>query len=197
MGSLGEILNWTCMASSIILVICLIELVLGKKLAKAYQNMLWSIVLLRLLLPNMPSSSLSLFNLVPLSTGVIHNEEVRPESTFEANQEDIVSVGVSAEGFNEVDQEVAEVIQNKDEHDVANKVLDSGVISQEVMQNTDLDNQVMISPRVDQSLYRIWLIEVIMLGSYYTYGYMRARKKFHTLEAVEDETILIWEKLKK
>ena len=62
MGNIGEILNWTLTASSIGVLVSFISTLFGRKIRKTYQCALWGIVLIRLLIPNMPSSSLSLFN---------------------------------------------------------------------------------------------------------------------------------------
>ena len=74
MGNIGEILNWTLTASSIGVLVFFISTLFGKKIRKTYQCALWGIVLIRLLIPNMPSSSLSLFNLVAENQMIVAKE---------------------------------------------------------------------------------------------------------------------------
>lgn len=110
MGSLGEIIRWTLNASSIILIVFLLEFTLGRKMKKTYHCALWGIVLIRLLFPNMPSSSWSLLNVFPQNQQSISDtrRQLGKAQNLQAlmpYQDEAVLLNeiVAEEGYNEAD----------------------------------------------------------------------------------------------
>lgn len=168
---MGEIINWSLTASSIILVVFLIEFLFGKKLSKTYQCALWGIVLIRLLVPYMPSSSLSVFNLVT------HFKETQQESQI-SNQA-------------VVHHQMLEIKDIQEDEDILPGVSEETALAQ-------MNKQKVSTPVAEkkasiggsQVTYYIWLLGMCLTGTYFLYGYIRVGQKIKKLESVEDKAIL-------
>ena len=68
MNVIGEILSWSLMASGIIGIILLLRVLLKGKIQRSLIYGLWIVVLIRLIIPVLPSSKISIFNL--FDTGI-------------------------------------------------------------------------------------------------------------------------------
>ncbi|MBE6025014.1 MAG: hypothetical protein E7231_17885 [Cellulosilyticum sp.] len=169
MGTIGEIMQWTLTASSIMGFVFLVRWILGRWLNKTYQCMLWGVVLLRLLIPNMPSSSLSLLNLLDREQEIKITSEHRLEKEISRSIE-AVNNGIEEE----------EIIAS----DISMQGNEVETISNHVMQA----QQVTLS--IEQILYGIWILGVIGLGGYFLYGYFRVKHKIACFETIEDQEIL-------
>lgn len=172
MGNIGEILNWTLTASSIGVLVFFISTLFGKKIRKTYQCALWGIVLIRLLIPNMPSSSLSLFNLVEGNQMTVAKES---GSKWERAQ------NLSVEALRQIEQVESPINEFSEMPTALEK--SNGITSE--------DSKVVVqSISIEKILYHIWLVGVLVLGGYYIYSYIRAKKRIKALETVEAEEIL-------
>ncbi len=176
MGSIGEIIQWTLNASSVILIVFLLEFTIGRKMKKTYQCALWGIVLVRLLIPSMPSSSWSLLSVFPQNKQVVNTRssqfDVLPDlQTLIGDQDEEVLVN-----GNTIEEE-----QRKIRLDYNNIQEDSKAESN----NGQISN--VFQRRI---LYIIWLVGTLGLGSYWVIGYIQAKRKIKKLDEISDETIL-------
>lgn len=168
MQSIGEILNWSLTASCIIALIFLINTIFNKHLSKTYQCALWMIVLVRLLIPSMPNSSVSLFNL--LSKGEV---AVNTESIVEKNNKIKLSLEEVEEG----------VVQAGKIEQQEKSNLNASIAADTLKEQENLGQE-------GKFLYAIWIIGAISVGAYFTYGYLRVSCKLRKLQPVTNKEIL-------
>lgn len=175
MGSIGGIVNWTLAASSIIILVFLLEIVLKGRLNKTYQCMLWGIVLIRLLIPSMPNSYLSLFNLFNVSErSNVVKQIVEPNDK---------TMQLAVSGM-EVEED-----------------FNAEVLGQVVLENTQeiyKESETNRGTGIAQMIYYIWIVGVLTIGAYFVYGYLRVRNKVKQLKVLEDKSVIeVLERCKK
>lgn len=172
MGNIGEIIDWTLTASGIVLLVFGISILFGKKIKKTYQCALWGIVLIRLLIPNMPSSPLSLFNLMPRDEIVVTEES-------------------SSQGEMIQNLSNTSLVQREQVENTINEFGKVYTVMEKNDETISKDNEVVTQAFTwKQVLYNVWLVGILVLGSYYTYSYIRAKRKIKGLETIEAEEIL-------
>jgi LCP family protein required for cell wall assembly len=161
-----EVLNWSLMASGVTVLILVIRVILGNKIKKVWINTLWLIVLVRLLIPILPNSSMSLFNLWVRIDSTIHSIN---------NQKSVVNTEIETIPLDVMDDEMA--LPNIE------------VINQEkaiLQANNDLFNEMNKQP----ILLVLWFGGVILILAYFIIGYYQMKQKISLLEVVEDEETL-------
>lgn len=188
MGNMGEIVQWTLNASSIILIVFLIEFTLGRKMKKTYQCALWTVVLIRLLIPNMPSSSWSLLNVVPKDKQIVSSRGSQLDSMQNLKHfvEEQDELGLADTVMKEGGQSQTQLAYNDTQKSAKAK---SNSIQAGSVQSSTVNN-LLSNLFESKSLYIIWLIGVLGLGSYWTVGYTRAKHKIQRLNDVSDEAVL-------
>src|SRR5690242_3151637 len=75
-GFFGWLLRVSCQASILVMIILLMQWALQKKLTAAWRHALWLLVLIRLVLPVSPQSTLSIFNWVGPGSPAAHSRHV-------------------------------------------------------------------------------------------------------------------------
>lgn len=205
MTSFGGILQWTFNASSIILMVFVLEATLGRKMKKTYQVVLWGLVLIRLLVPSMPRSSWSLLNMMPQYQqmaikqnrqsgylkliqglqGLVGYKEMAQlidEESIENDQSNLKLNG------NNIAQNISEV----EEDTQSSKGVQSDLMKATKLEVQNDSIQVNLFEKVLQSkvLYNLWLIGVFCLSAYWLIGYTHAKRQIEKLEAVSDEAVL-------
>lgn len=191
MGNIGEIIKWTLNASSIILIVFLLEFTLGRKMKKTYQCILWGIVLIRLLLPSMPSSSWSLLNVLPQYYQIVSSKSNQFHlagnlQSLVSQQDEVIELASedSAEDIQSntklsdtsIGENVSTVNNSVQSNTIQSSNLRSGILQNKVLQRKEL--------------YIIWLIGAVGLSAYWIIGYTHAKRKIEKLEDISDEAVL-------
>lgn len=175
MNVIGEILSWSLMASGIIGIILLLRVLLKGKIQRSLIYGLWIVVLIRLIIPVLPSSKISIFNL--FDTGISSarlntsnasslQEKVLLEAEFSPEKDIIITTA---------NEEPGQAM--KAEADMFNN-------------NSPLRNSL-LSETVSLILLLIWLLGSIVVIGYFGYGYCKLKKELKGAEKVTDEKILI------
>lgn len=170
---MGEILNWTLMASSVIVLTLAIRTMLKDKINKVWINALWLMVLVRLLVPILPSSSMSLFNLW---------QRIDPMSPTISNPNTVVDSEIGTVPLHFMDDEIilSEAEGSSQEKDI-------------LLENNHLIKDINKLP----NLLVLWFLGMIMVLGYFMIGYYQMKKKINQLEVVEDkETLALLAELK-
>ena len=167
---IGEILKWSLMASGIILMIMLIRRVLMGKMTRNLIYALWVIVLIRLLVPVLPSSKVSIFNLF--------------EKNFIAQKGNITQ-----------SQDISEGVQTKQgELDEAELLIDEETYTANLQnkeeENIITDTSLIANNHFLELLGYIWLIGCISVIGYFSYGYYKLSRKIKESEEVTEGEVL-------
>ena len=167
---IGEILKWSLMASGIILMIMLIRRLLMGKMTRNLIYALWVIVLIRLLVPVLPSSKVSIFNLF--------------ERNFIAQKVHITQ-----------SQDISEGVQtNQGELDEAELLIDEETYTSNLQNKEEekiiTDTSLIANNNFLELLGYIWLIGCISVIGYFSYGYYKLSRKIKESEEVIEGEVL-------
>lgn len=205
MTSFGGVLQWTFNVSSIIVMVFVLEAILGRKMKKTYQVVLWGLVLIRLLVPSMPSSSWSLFNMMPQyqqmaikqnsQSGYLKFIEGLQGLVGHKEMAQLIDEESTGKGQSNLKLNGNNIAQNISE--VKGDTQSSKAVQSDLMKatNSELQNdraQMNLLGKVLQGkvLYSLWLIGVFCLSTYWLIGYSHAKRQIEKLEAVSDEAVL-------
>ena len=173
MNAIGEILNWSLMASGTIGIILLLRLLLKGKIQRGFIYGLWVVVLIRLIVPVLPSSKISIFNLLGTSISST-SARINAQNDFNLQEEERVQAEFSPEN----------VVEN--EAPVQDAKVEVGTFN-----NNSLQRNNILGEKVSLILIIIWLLGSIGVIGYFGYGYCRLRKVIKGAEKITDEKILI------
>ena len=173
MNAIGEILNWSLMASGTIGIILLLRLLLKGKIQRSFIYGLWVVVLIRLIVPVLPSSKISIFNLLGTSISST-SARINTQNDFNLQEEERVQAEFSPEN----------VVKN--EEPVQNVKVEVDTFS-----SNSLERNKILGEKVSLILIIIWLSGSIGVIGYFGYGYCRLRKAIKGSEKITDEKILI------
>lgn len=168
--------DWSITVSILILLIFLIRVVLDKHLRKTYQCILWGIVLIRLLIPNMPSSSVSIWNII--------------EKDWQIQKESVEIDKFEEYENNEIEEANIDPLMEYDDE-------------QSILQNVPIKSQNIQKEQMEahhtqfNRLYVIWLIGVVCMGAYFCYGYLKMRERIKRLMPIDErQTLELFERCK-
>ncbi|MHC1749289.1 MAG: M56 family metallopeptidase [Cellulosilyticaceae bacterium] len=160
-NNLPPILNCSLMGSIVIIIIIIIRLLLLKKIKKTWQYTLWMIVIIRLLLPILPTSDISLFNIF-YKTNSRENITKKHEGAMTNN-------GIERmQAKNDLVSEDKEVFMRSRISDSPNRVTHSTKVLG----------------------YSIWLIGMVLVSTYFIEIYYRLNKSLNRCPEVKDEQVL-------
>ncbi len=164
---IGEILKWSLMASGIILLIMLIRRLLIGKMTRNLIYALWVIALIRLLVPVLPTSKASIFNLF--------------ERNFIAEKVNITQ-----------SQDISEKVQTK--QDEVELLIDEEAYTANLENkeagNIITDTSLIAKNNFLELLGYIWLIGCISVIGYFSYGYYKLSRKIKESEEVTEGEVL-------
>lgn len=170
----GGVIEWSLRASGVIFIVLLLRQGLKGRIKKSWQYALWLVVLVRLLVPQLPASSLSVFNLMDfLENGGI-NRTVQ-EELFENGQDENFYKGSRLEEGQEVQIQVDGLQEN------------DRIKNQRVSLNNSFKITKGPMEQLNGIIMGIWFIGCTGLSLYYLYGYYRVKKKLAKLEVVQEE----------
>jgi bla regulator protein BlaR1 len=170
---MGEILSWSLMASGVIVLTLAMREILKRKVKKVWINALWLIVLVRLLVPILPSSAMSLFNLWGRIDSI---------SPIVSNENTVVDTELEAPSFYFVENEA---VLPKIEKTSQEKAIP--------LANNHLTNRISKQP----ILFVLWFVGITVVLGYFIIGYYQMKKKINQLEVVKDkETLALLANLK-
>lgn len=173
MNVIGEILNWSLMASGIIGMIILLRLLLKGKIQRSFIYGLWVVVLIRLIVPILPSSKISIFNL--LGTNIVSTSvKVNAQDNFDLHTSELGQAEFSPEN----------VVENEE-------LMQNVKVEANAFNNNSLQRNNTFGEKVSLILIIIWLLGSIGIIGYFGHGYDRLRKIIKNSEEVTDEKILI------
>ena len=163
---MAGILNWSLMSSGVIGLALVSRAMLKCKMKKTWLSALWIIVLVRLLLPILPSSSLSLFNLWG---------RIDSQSHTISNQNTIVNTDTGTLP-----------IYSTDDEGIFSNVEVMGQEKGTSQINPNIANET----GIEKILLGLWIAGMIVILSYFSIGYYQLRKKINHLETVEEADLL-------
>ncbi|MGH4122428.1 MAG: M56 family metallopeptidase [Clostridium sp.] len=160
------VLYSTALASVLSLIILLFKLLLKDKLGVRWHYAIWLIVIIRLLIPYGPQSSLSVFNLFKLGSAQI---------PYVVNYETIKNVKNNNE---------KELVMNN------NKISENIAASKDKTMPSDNIHEPKHVPMYLQLFYYLWLLGVIMLGTYTIVMTVKLKGKLKNEHLCDDEEII-------
>lgn len=173
MNAIGEILNWSLMASGTIGIILLLRLLLKGKTQRGFIYGLWVVVLIRLIVPVLPSSKISIFNL--LGTNISSTSaRINTQNDFNLQAEEREQAKFSP----------GNVVENE-------APMQDVKVEADTFNNNSLQRNNVLGEKVSLILISIWLLGSIGVIGYFGYGYCRLRKAIKGAEKITDEKILI------
>lgn len=172
----GGVIEWNLMGSVVIIIVFLLRQGLKGIIKKSWIYGLWIIVLIRLLIPQFPTSSLSIYNL----PSFIQNQKIT-----EISQEKLAMTAENAKRYK------TNPLKNTQETQI------QGSQFQALSETVDLiGSQNQFTQKTDSFMKKniiymhLWLIGVMGLSIYYAYGYYKVKKKLKQLELVAEESLL-------
>lgn len=173
MNIMREVLNWSLMASGTIGMIVLLRLLLKGRIQRSFIYGLWGVVLIRLIVPVLPSSKISIFNL--LGTNIA-------STSVRANVQDNLDLYINELGQTEFSPE--DVIENEES-------MQDVKVEADASNNNSLQSNNILGEKISLILISIWLLGSIGVIGYFGYGYCRLRKAMKGAEKITDEKIII------
>lgn len=177
MNIIGEVLNWSLMASGIIGIILLLRVLLKGRIQRSLIYGLWFVVLIRLVVPILPSSKISIFNLLGTSISSTSDKMSRL-STSDLQAEELVQ----AELYSEKD--IIPTVANEES-------MQAVKVEADTFNNNSLIGNLLFGETVSLIMILIWLLGSVGVIGYFGYGYCKLKKEIKGAEKVTDEKILI------
>lgn len=177
MNIIGEVLNWSLMASGIIGIILLLRVLLKGRIQRSLIYGLWFVVLIRLVVPILPSSKISIFNL--LGTSISNtSDKMSRLSTSDLQAEELVQAGLYSE------KDIMPTVVNEE-------AMQAVKVEADTFNSTSLLENSLFGETVSLIIILVWLLGSIGVIGYFGYGYCKLKKEIKGAEKVTDEKILI------